>query len=173
MPYKVGDTVWYAKCGSFNVSEICPVCFGELKVTLILGNGDHVELPCDYCGKGYEAPTGCVTEHRFIAEPVLQTITRVEIISNMEGENREYYSSYSILPEEDIFDNEKDAALRAAERAEKYNNDVKSRNFHVKGYSNKNYSWCAGYHLRNAKKCEEEAARHRRDAVICKEKAKV
>lgn len=62
MDAKVGDSVWYAKCGLEQVKRICPTCFGKLEVKLILGNGDGVILPCDGCGHGCDAPTGHIGE---------------------------------------------------------------------------------------------------------------
>ncbi len=52
--FKVGDTVWVAKCRYEPVQKLCPTCFGKKEVTLILGNGDSVILPCNSdLGYGY------------------------------------------------------------------------------------------------------------------------
>ena len=73
--YNINDTVWIAQCGTKQVRHDCPVCYGQLFVTLILGNGDEIRTPCDYCGKGYEGPKGYVLEYEWTAEPRQVTIT--------------------------------------------------------------------------------------------------
>jgi len=66
--FKIGDVVYFASAGQRQVDIPCPVCFGKREVTLILGNGDSVELPCDYCGKGYDGPRGYVLEYEYAAK---------------------------------------------------------------------------------------------------------
>jgi len=56
--YNVGDKVWHAAFKSIQVEKPCIVCYGEKQVTVILGNGDRVVTPCDYCGKGFDGATG-------------------------------------------------------------------------------------------------------------------
>jgi hypothetical protein len=43
---------------------------------------------------------------------------------------------------------------------------------YLKKNMNKKYSWNAGYHLKEAKRSEEQAAYHRKKAMLCKAKAK-
>jgi hypothetical protein len=40
--FKIGDTVWVPDCGNRQKQIPCPVCFGKLRVTIILGNEETV-----------------------------------------------------------------------------------------------------------------------------------
>lgn len=47
--YSVGDKAWWAKYSRVPVKKTCPICYGKMRVTLILGNGNRVETDCSYC----------------------------------------------------------------------------------------------------------------------------
>lgn len=170
--YNVGDKTWWARCGRREVKIPCPVCFGKCFVTLILGNDDKVVLPCDYCGRGYEAPKGTVSEHEWIAQPELVTVTRVDTRVTLEGEEREYFFGHFRLEAEVLFDTEEAARVKCEEIAKQEEVNQSSRAEAVKKDKHKTFSWNAGYHIRNAKKLREEAERHDRLAQICKARDK-
>lgn len=169
--YNVGDQVWYAVFEHKQVQKTCPVCFGKRKVTLILGNDEQLTLDCDYCGKGCESAQGYVYEHEHVAAPELKTITRIEVNYSAKGETRSYYAAHYILSQEDVFDNKEEAHERANERAAEYAENEATRGNHRKNLSNKSSSWRAGYWMREAKRCREEAELYEKYFSICKEKS--
>ena len=170
--YNVGDKVWWARCDRRELKQPCPVCFGKREVILILGNDDRVTLPCDYCGHGYEAPSGTVSDWEWTAQPELITITRVDTRVSLEGEDHDYFYGNYRMDDSVIFDTEEEARKRCGEIAHEREVAQATRADLVKKDKQKTFSWNAGYHLRNAKKCREEAEWHDRLAQICKARAK-
>ena len=170
--YNVGDQVWWARCGTRQVTKTCPVCFGKLTVCLILGDESKVVLPCDYCGKGYEGPRGTIEEYEYLAEAEQVTIPEVKVSETQTGETREYRFRNSCPNQTDLFDARDEALLKCAETVAQKMLDESTRVESLKKYLNKNYSWNAGYHIRNAEKCERDAHYHREKAVLCKARAK-
>jgi len=170
--YNVGDVVWYAQCGQVNVEHPCPVCCGQLKATVILGNGDHVEVQCDYCGIGFEGPRGVVHDYEWIAEPRGRIIDQVKIEETAQGAIREYRSKHQCFEIEDLFDTKEEAQMRCEERMRKHEEEQNTRAEYIKKDQAKSYTWNAGYHMREAKSNRKRAEYHERMAVICKQKAK-
>ena len=172
--YSVGDRVWWARCGIRHVTKTCPICFGNRQVTLVLGNEDKVVLPCDYCGKGYNAPTGQIEEYEYIAEVEETTITRVDIHESSGGEKREYHSSSGYWHDDgaNLFDTQQEALAACAEIVRQKEKEENTRVEHIKNSVRKTFSWNAGYHLRQAAKCEKEAQFHRERATLCKARVK-
>jgi hypothetical protein len=169
--YKVGDGVWVAQSGHRDVREVCPVCYGKLEVLLILGNGDKVTLPCDYCGKGYSSPTGYVTEYGYFTSAVFMTIDAVEVTATANGEEVLYHSDFYLLYPANVFDTKAEALTKGEELAAELAEQQRTRTEHIKADVKKSFTWNAGYHLREAKRKEAEAARHRERAKLCKAKA--
>ena len=176
MKYKIGDTVYVANCGHRQIDIPCPVCFGKIRVTLILGNGESVSLPCDYCGKGFDGPRGYVSEYDYVAEAAARTITAANITLTDTGEKVEYRSgssfSYYTLKEEDCYSTFEEASATAVAVKEKMIEEQNTRAEYIKEDIKKSFSWNAGYHLREAKRNRREIEYHERMAVICKERSK-
>lgn len=168
--YNIGDKVWQAVAERREVPEACPVCYGKMRVTLILGNGDQVSLSCDYCGRGYNNPTGQVSEIQFFAGAELRIIDKVSSEHNSDGEEIRYQSGYNILYPENIFDTEQEALDRCVEIAEQLTKDEKSKSEYLKADIKKSFAWNAGHHLREAKQHENLAAIHKEKAILCKNK---
>ncbi len=171
--YNVGDSVWWARCGVRELNVTCPVCFGKLQVTLILGDDSQVVLPCDYCGKGYEGPKGYTIEHEYVSGAERRTISAVNATHDETGVKREYRSHDNyILYAEDLFDTEAEAIERCKAKAEKLAEEQRTRAERIKANVNKTFSWNAGYHLREAKRKEREVIYHREKAAVCKARGK-
>ncbi len=172
----IGDTIYYATCQNERVSVICPVCHGKLEVTLILGNGDSVILPCDYCGKGYNDPRGYVEEYNYVVTATPFTVTGIEIEQSQNGEKRQYRSGgehcYHIFEENRCFAIEKEALAAAVFIKEQLDKDQSTRSEYLKQDKRKSFSWNAGYHLRQAKDHRRQAEYHEGKAKLCKARSK-
>ena len=170
--FQVGDRPWVIHIGQTLVSQPCPVCFGKCVVTLILGNGDSVELPCENCARGYEPPTGRVTEYVFSSGARQETIVEVETKQSPGGIAVEYRTvDHYCYKEEEVFTTEAEALVLCSQKCAKADEEQRTRAEYIKENVKKKYSWNAGYHLREAKREEESAARHRAKAKLCKAKA--
>ena len=179
--YKIGDSIWYAHFNkSVSVTQKCPVCFGNLEVILILGDETHVKLPCNYCGHGYEEPSGFVKEHERVIKTEHRTIDRIDS-QNIEGkESFEYfYTGYSDghsyasrLDIDRIFSSEAEANAKCKELIEEDEKQEFESAKYLKHNDQKSYSWNAGYHMRIVKTAKKDIEYHTRKAEICKQRAK-
>lgn len=176
MTIQVGDWVYVADVVHASREVLCPVCFGKQEVTLILGNNDRVVLGCEYCRRGYIAPTGYVKEGYIKEGRVKQVrVSGIDTELTEEGEKVSYRvgssTAYTKYPSERIFTDETEAQEYADQWAadwQKRLDEEKPKKVKV----NKNYTWHAGYHMRKAKECDEEAERHREKAKYFKSKAR-
>ena len=170
--FKIGDSVWVARyLPGTPVKVPCSVCFEKRKVTLILGNDDRVELPCDYCGKGnLGVPTGHETEYQAMSKPELITITGVHTEATYEGEKVEYHQNCYVYHEDKVFATKEEALEKGEELKEAHIEEMKQRKDWLKKDVNKSFAWNAGYHLREAKRNEKDMEYHKKKAVLCKER---
>jgi len=170
--FKVGDTVWFAKCGIESVQKVCPTCFGKKEVTLILGNGDSVVLPCRGCAPGFDSPRGYISEYEYVTEPEMIAISGMSIEVNYGKEKVEYLQENRLYHEEDVYATKEEAQIRANEKKTQLEKEHTTRAEYIKKDVQKSFSWNAHYHMRHAKKDRESAEYHDKMAVICKARIK-
>jgi len=165
--FKVGDLVYVPNFRPHATMEIpCSVCAGNKVVHLILGSGETVELPCAYCTKGWQEPTGMETVYGQEVDARLVTITGITITAN----SVEYHSTSWVIRE--CYATREEALEAAQVLADEYNRDQLTRADNLKKQQRKNYSWNAGYHLSKARRHERDAARHQDRAKLCQERAR-
>jgi len=176
---QVGDEVWCAVHEpSRQVKLPCPVCFGKLQVTLVLGNDDEIVLPCNYCSKGYSDPVGFTVEYEDVTSAVQIRVTSVTTTQTLTGTSYEYrayrqgWESGWTLDPENIFETEAEAVARAQQIADAYEQEQDRRRGGLKKSAHASFSWNAGYHTKRAKAAREEAERHERLATLCKARAR-
>lgn len=63
LPFAIGDTYYLPICRPEQIEVLCPTCYGKKMVTLILGNGEMIDVQCQGCGLGHESPRGVITEY--------------------------------------------------------------------------------------------------------------
>lgn len=171
--YNIGEVVWVARCGQIQVQKPCPVCFGRRSVTLILGNEEHVVLPCEYCGLGsLNGPRGYEMVYEYHADPQTAVITGRSVEEGPDGSKVRYSSApYGLYPE-DIFDNEPECRARCEVKRAEHEAEQGQRNFWGKEKAHKSFAWHLGYHRREAKEAQRKLEYHTRMAGFCKERAK-
>jgi hypothetical protein len=91
MEWRLGDRPWLAHYGHEQVQKICPICYGNLKVTLTLGNGDTCIIECSACGLGYDGPRGYINEYEYVSNVEQLTITRIDKAIDATGEISKYH----------------------------------------------------------------------------------
>jgi hypothetical protein len=171
--YKVGDSVWYAKCRWEPIRTLCPTCFGKKKVTLILGNGDQVTLPCEGCGRGYDPPSGYVHEYDYVVEPESIVICGMNVSIDGNKEKVDYRGGYGyVYYEDDLFLTREEALAKAQEKKAELENEQRTRSEYIKKEKQKSFSWNANYHMREAKRMRQQAEYHDGKAILCKAKSK-
>ena len=174
--FKVGDTVWVPYAGPVKVTRPCRVCAGTKRVTIILGSGEQVGLDCGMCSHGYESPRGIEEDYEFGATASSYPVTGIEVVVDEDGEHVRYRSGsggcYSILDHEKCYATRDEALANGAEQVAAAAVESEERLAYKEKDTNKSYAWNAGYHLREAKRCREQADRHEKKAVLLKAKAK-
>lgn len=166
---KIGDVAWWANCGTKEVETPCPVCFGKRSVTVILGNDEHVQTPCEFCGKGYYGPRGVIDEWEWRAEPRQVTIKGVQTEQTASGMTAQYtFLENYIADDKDLFATEAEALARCAERIAEHKAEETRRREHMKEYDHRNYSWHVGYHRKEAKEAARRLEWHNARAIACK-----
>jgi hypothetical protein len=168
---EIGDTIWIATIETQCVQTVCPVCFGKLKVTLILGDGTTVSLPCGYCAKWFGSPTGITTVYEYVCKPKPFIIAEVNVSVTATGRTVCYKDWQGYEPDL-YFETEAEALSASLSRKATYDEEQITRVENIKKNQVKSYSWNAGYHMREAKRAKERLERHEKLAVVCKERAK-
>ena len=164
--------MWYSNYGVQPVKKPCPLCFGTKEVTLILGNGDEVILECTYCTKGFEAPTGCVTEYEYVATAEQRTITTINSTITANGEEHEYMCGYARLNNEDVFDTEEEALAHSKYKEEEARKEQETKIEYLKAKASKGFSWNAGYWLRQIRDAKRDIESWEKKAILCKTRAR-
>lgn len=167
--YKVGDVVWVPSYSMGKERLQCPVCFGTLQVTVILGNGDQVAVDCDYCGKGFEGPKGYVEEYRMLPEVEQRTITKRIVEDGPDGEEIEYRSEHSCLYPDKMFDTQEEALAKTQEMIQERELEEERKPKHK---VDKSYSWNVGYYQRQIAQSRKELERYEKKMRLCKAKSK-
>lgn len=161
--YNIGDKVWWATCGTREVTLPCSICFGKLKITLILGNDERIETPCDYCIIGFEKPKGYTNEYQRFSDVKEITITGKEVIENEKGRQVGYrYQSYILYKNKNIFDTKEEAEIAVKKLIIEYENSERERQSYKKKKNQTHYSWSVGYHMKRLREANREIEYHSR-----------
>ena len=169
---KIGDTIWTASYGNERVQVPCPTCYGKKEVVVILGNGDHVAISCDYCSQGYEPPRGYVHEYVEKGSVSIHVVTEIRSYITATGESLEYRAGDRMVDGDKAYRTEDEAQAMAAELAAKHKHKEETRAEYLKKNPRRSYAFNAGYHLREAKDHRKKAEYHDWKAKLCKAKAK-
>lgn len=163
--FNVGDTIWWATCGTNQVEKPCPICFGKCVVTLILGNDEHVQTPCDFCGKGFEGARGYINEYEWSSAVKSVQITAKQVNERNGLREVEYrYDNYILRP--DItFRTKEEAEIRVLELIAKHEEEDRIRLECQKEHGKKSYTWNVGYHKRCAKEARRQLEYHEKKAI--------
>ena len=171
--YHVGDYVWAASYDLRARQIQCPTCFGKREVTLILGDGTHVVLPCAGCGHGFDEPRGVITEHILTPRADGVIIASIRTEQGHRSTTVKYHSPGGHVYPEDRLYPTPEAALEAAQAiADTAQAEENTKAAHIKAKNEKSFAWNAFYHLRSAKDYRKRAERHEKRARLCKERVR-
>lgn len=167
--FEIGDTVWLATCGNTQKNIPCEVCYGKKQVKLILGNDEECILDCEYCGKGYNFPSGYTQIYEWIAEPkqVIVTGLSIDACGQYSYNFSQYYAEST-----DVFTTKEEALVRCTELVKEHEETQQKQMEFCKFNNKKNYSWNAGYHRTEAKRAKQQVEYHTKKAVFMAAKSK-
>jgi len=168
--YKIGDSVWVINYKQENEWITCPSCNGSKFVTVIFGDGTHVQVNCGLCDLGgWQGSTGLIMGKQYlVADPKLEVITGINVgKKDYSGVSYVTYYFDSIGRGEDRVAASYNEAVKKGGRLEQKltQNDEQELTARKKNV-NKNYAWNANFHLKAAEEHERKAKYHREKAKI-------
>ena len=158
-PINIGDTYYLPHHNPTQVSKPCPTCYGHRKVEMILGNGDHVDVACEGCGKGYEGPRGYVMEYSY--EPFVSRFTIEGIHSMYNGEWTLKSTGGETAGWNQLYTTEAEAMQRAEEWMKDCVDSNMRQSIAQSKHQRENKCWSVQYHEKCIKEWEQKIAWHR------------
>lgn len=160
-PVQIGQTVYEARAWSYGDKSVpCPVCYGQLFATLILGNGEHVKVECDACGIGYNGPRGVVNER--CAGSRIDTHIVAGLLSDGDGWKVLDRSGSRYAWGSEVFETAEEAETQRAALFAEAVKDAENRTFQQREHKRKKLTWLAFYHRKGIKTAERDLAYHTR-----------
>lgn len=156
LPFAIGDTYWRASGNARQVEMPCPVCAGKCRITAILGDGEHVSVPCDGCGLGYEGPRGYVAEWEQEPKAVRFVIESIHSMHNNEWQLLSEAGEHSGFLE--LFATEAEALAKATENAAAIHERVMAS--HCAKRKPEKVGWTVRYHRRKIAELKKSLAWH-------------
>jgi len=169
---EVGDKIWVMDVGRKETKKTCPVCFGNLNVTVILGDDTEVVCKCQYCVQGFGEPRGYVTEYIWKEAAKQEVITNVRVENDSNGMKVEYRAGCYVYYSDTVFETEEDALSACKIRSKGLKNQEDERNIRMQKSNIKNYSYQAGRHIKAANDSLRQAEYHKKLAAICKSRSR-
>lgn len=148
--YNVGDKVWWSKYERQEVKKTCPICFGKLRVRLILGDDSQVETDCTYCERGFHQ-YGYVVEYEYVSAVELVEIDAKEVNEDGNGRQIEYRYNHYCLDDKNTFNTKEEAEKALREIIAKAQKSDLERVEYGKDKNPRKYSWHVGYYQRRKK----------------------
>ena len=169
--FNVGDTVWWATCENESVRKPCPICFGKYVVTLILGNDEHVQTPCDFCRTGFQVSSGYINEYEWKSNVKAVILTGKQVNERNGVREVEYRYDNYILRHDNAFRKKEEADARVLELIAQHEAEEKARMEHRKEQDKKSYAWHVGYHKRCAKLARRQLEYHEKKVITMKNRS--
>jgi len=170
---KIGDIVWYPEVKTVAKKVPCPDCFGDKKLTVILGDGSRVRIDCAGCTCYYVGspdhltPTGYVAKYTYEVNSRRVEVTGIKI--SRDGTAYEYDGHRTT---KEIFDTKEEADAAAKRIAKKMGEDALERFKYKKEKDRKTWAWNVTYHRRKIKHAREKLDYHSKKLGIALEKTK-
>lgn len=156
-PYKVGQVYYRPVNQPENVRIPCPVCNGNQSVEMILGTGEHLIVPCEACGLGFEKSRGYIEEYQYTPRAVPFTI------GSIDGYSFDRWDLSSELGEkitgQQLYLTESEALAQAHAQAEAQQRE-NARRYSQTKQSAKKSTWSVRYHRECIKDLERKIAYH-------------
>lgn len=158
VPFRIGDVKWMPGHTPEKLRVPCPVCNGDLAVTVILGTGEHVGVPCEACVEGFDGPRGYIEEWSYKPRAVRFEISSIASmhrgrwwVNSTTGEHAEYT---------DLRDTEAEALAVSRERcAKQHEANMADRAHHRKNTAK--HTWSIKYHRKKIADYERRIKWHK------------
>lgn len=157
LPFEIGQVLWLAVGTPHQVTLPCPVCAGQLFVTVELGSGERIAVPCEACGKGYGGPRGVIEEWEH--SPSIQRFEIASVRSMHEGRWWVESTTGAMANFDELCATEGEALTKAtAQAAAQHESNMQSHQRHRK--NTKETTWSVRYHRKCIADLEQQIAWH-------------
>jgi hypothetical protein len=167
-PFEFGQTVFVVRADSHLQRDVpCPVCYGKLRVTVILGNDEQVSIECDYCTHGIgNRPSG--TCHAWGPYSSVTETTVTGMVRKDGGWRIEtpVYSPDTHL----IFANRDEAEAQRVILHAKAEKDAEAQAWACAQHARKKLAWHVGYHNSQLRRAQFDVEWHGRKVQQLKAK---
>ena len=168
IPFAVGEEAWWIGNYSKEETIVCPECLGTKVLKVIQGNGKEFNLDCACCSRGYEAPSGCISQTVYYHKPEKIKLGAVDMSC---GEFRYDIGNGWSIYAKDIYKTEaecldaciKENRVKAAYREEQMLNAIKSKR--------RDMAWSVHYWQGQIRRFKDDLKRAEDRLDVCKAKA--
>ncbi len=172
MKFNIGDTVWFAENIYQEHRVTCTDCFGDLCLTVVMGDGSKVSIPCAGCGSHTygQYSRGYNIVHQYAPKAISGKITAIEL----KEDSVEYQIGMgggSYRAPKAVFASEQEALIAAAEMAREQTEKAHA-DFLAKEKPTRTWSWDATYHRGRVRDAERELAYHKAKLSVSKAERK-
>lgn len=172
IPFAIGEKLWHAAPDPDAQWEVCDTCFGKLKITMILGNGERHTLNCAACTLGCGQPSGMIQTHRLRYAPKEFIPTKVSMSGDEFHYSRDESGQFAYA--KSLTRDRGECQVMCDELNAKHAAEEHTRNIHIRIEKRRTMAWSVGYWRGQLRKAETEVARlrERLGIVIESKKAK-
>ncbi len=157
MPFAIGDVKWQPSHAPEKVTIPCPECAGKLAVTVILGDGERVGVPCEACGLGFNWPRGVIEEWSYTPRAIRFEIGSVSSMHDDRWTVESTSGGWGMYHE--LCDTEEEALTVSRQKcAEQYESNMQSRQRHKKNVARA--VWSVRYHREQIKSLTQQLEWH-------------
>lgn len=167
--FNLGDKVFWATIDYTETYIECPDCGGTGRIRVIFHDDTIASIECEWCKKGFNAPTGAILKYEYLPRVRSAVITGMELIAGRKIEYRTN-TSHCIL-EGDLFTTESEAQARSQQLVAERDREELER-LNRKEKNNRSWAWHASYHRSEIKKAKERIAYHESRLNVASLKAK-
>jgi hypothetical protein len=154
--FNIGDKVYTARVEYRAKSITCPDCFGKARLTVILGDGEQVQVDCTQCSHGYDGSTGRINSYDYFPEVNERIITGITI----KNDGIEYYCSSWIIDGEKVFATREEAEKMAIVLTRE-DEGRELKKLMSKHKDTRSWAWNATYHRGCIRQAEKDLAYHK------------
>lgn len=172
LPFAIGESVWRVSLSPKEKRRECPECAGKKEVTLVLGNGDFVAMPCETCKPAWESPRGYIIDKDWSAHTPLPFVCRSFRVDQdgtvRYSESEPGAGCYSIVDANDLFRDYDECAAKCAELAAEAKTRLDEQNTNSIARHRKNMLVSYAFWKRKIRELERELELARARFSACK-----
>jgi hypothetical protein len=171
IPFAIGQRLWVSSSGHGEEWITCPECDGAKILTLVKGNGEVIELSCNYCAPGCESPSGVVRRIVYDCQPVPFVPKRVEMYGQefRYSESEPDATAYQTFAAGDIFEDREACSAACVTKNAEYRANAERQEIANLASKRKNLEHSSHYWTTRLRSLERDAEIVRRRLAVIKE----